>query len=366
MSLVKRRWNITRMVTSLRACRLARFGVLLLPLTIVLPIAQSRSKTDVLIMKNGDRITGEIKKLDREQLLIKPPYMSSTIALDWNEVERIESKQLFQVILTDGSRLYGSIRQEPQPDPSSAEQPFIVEGDDERQIRTHEDVTAIKQLGGNFWEQLDFAVDFGYSFLKSDAESQATLNARVERLSRKNFVQLSTSSYLTRRSDGANNNRHNGKFTYLRIRSNNWFYGGLADFLQSDQQQLDLRTTVGGVAGHYMIATTSTTWGVFGGVVLNRETFANEASGRSNTEVLVGTNASWYQFDSTEIRSHLQVYPSVTEGGRYRVDFDTSAYLDVWGDLYLRLGFFDNFDSRPPIDAPRNDFGVSTTVGWSF
>ena len=44
------------MVTSLGACRLARFGVLLLPLTILLPIAQSRSKTDVLIMKNGDRI----------------------------------------------------------------------------------------------------------------------------------------------------------------------------------------------------------------------------------------------------------------------------------------------------------------------
>jgi hypothetical protein len=341
-------------------------SALFLTLTILLPIAHSRTKTDVLIMKNGDRITCEIKKLDREQLMIKPPYTASTIAVDWNEVERIESKQLFQVVLTDGRQLYGSIRQEPQPDPSSVEQPFIVEGDDERQIRTHKDVSAITQLGGSFWEQLDFAVDFGYSFLKSNSESQSTLNARVERLSRKNFMKLNTSSYLTRRSDGANNNRHNGRLTYLRIRSNNWFYGALADFLQSDQQQLDLRTTVGGIAGHHMIATTSTTWGVFGGVVLNRESFANEASGRSNTEVVVGTNASWYQFDSTEIRSQVHVYPSMSEGGRYRVDIDTSAYLDVWGDLYFRLGFFDNFDSRPPIDAPRNDFGVSTTVGWSF
>jgi hypothetical protein len=317
-------------------------------------------------MKNGDRITCEIKKLDREQLLIEPPYTTGTIAIDWNEVERIESRQLFQVVLTDGEQLYGAIRQDADAGASPDKQPFVVEGDDTPQTRTHDEVAAIKQLGGNFWEQLDFAVDFGYSFLKSNAETQSTLNARVERFSRRNWIQLSTSSFLTRRSDGANNNRHNGTAAYLRVRPNQWFYGALADFLQSDQQQLDLRVTVGGVAGRRMITTTTTKWDFFSGVVLNRERFAHQTSTVNNSEIIVGTNASWYQFDSTEIRSKLHVYPSLTEGGRYRVDFDTSAYLDVWGDLYFRLGFFDNFDSRPPIAAPRNDFGVSTTVGWSF
>ena len=27
---------------------------------------------------------------------------------------------------------------------------------------------------------------------------------------------------------------------------------------------------------------------------------------------------------------------------------------------------FDNFDSRPPVDAPRNDFGVTSSLGWKF
>lgn len=60
------------------------------------------------------------------------------------------------------------------------------------------------------------------------------------------------------------------------------------------------------------------------------------------------------------------LYPSMTDGGRYRIDFSTNLYLDLWGDLYLRFTFYDNFDSRPPSDTPRNDFGATTSVGWSF
>ncbi len=348
----------------LEVSRLARLGVLLLPFTLLLPSVFARTKTDVLIMKNGDRITCEIKKLYRGQLLIKPSYAADTIAIDWNEVERIESEQLFQVGLTDGQQLYGSIQQEAAPNAASV-QPFIVEGDNERQVLTHADVASINQLGGSFWKQFDFGVDFGYSFLKSDAESQATLGAKLERHSRHNLLTLSTSSYLTRRSDGANNNRHNGKVTYLRLNSNNRFYGGLADFLQSDQQQLDLRSTVSGVVGYRMTSRTSGVWDIYGGVGLNREKFADQ-TGRSNTEAIIGTRATWYQFDQLEIETQIRVFPSLTEGGRYRIDFDTSSYLNLWGDLYFRVGFFDNFDSRPPIDAPGNDFGVSTTVGWEF
>ena len=100
--------------------------------------------------------------------------------------------------------------------------------------------------------------------------------------------------------------------------------------------------------------------------MLNQERFFAQTSGTSNFELLGGTRLNWYQFDSTEIRAQALFYPSLSDGGRYRIVFDTSVYLDLWGDLYVRFNVFNNFDSRPPTNTPRNDIGGSTTLGWSL
>lgn len=98
--------------------RSARLLTVLLCLLIVSSSALARTKTDIVVMKNGDRITCEIRRLEHGQLVIKPPYSNATLAIDWDEVAVIESEQLFQVILTDGERLNGTIQQKALPDPS--------------------------------------------------------------------------------------------------------------------------------------------------------------------------------------------------------------------------------------------------------
>jgi hypothetical protein len=35
-------------------------------------------------------------------------------------------------------------------------------------------------------------------------------------------------------------------------------------------------------------------------------------------------------------------------------------------DFYFSFRVYENFDSRPPISAPKNDVGVTTSVGWKF
>lgn len=316
-------------------------------------------------MKNGDRITCEIRSLEHGQLVIKPPYSTATLAIDWDEVAVIESDQLFQVILIEGGRLNGRIQQKELPDLSPSAQSFIVEGEDERYSNSHDDVLSIEQLEGNFWKQFDFDIDFGFSLLKANGERQTTLNTSVKRLSRKNLIQMSASSYLTRRNDADDITRNNGKITYLRLRGNKWFVGGLTDFLQNDEQQLDLRITAGGIGGKRLVAKPSHTWDVYTGLVLNNERFSDETV-RNNAEMIIGTTASWYQFDSTQFETQVQLYPSLSDGGRYRIDVNTSAYLDLWNDLYFRVTFYQNFDSRPPEGASGNDYGVTTSFGWDF
>src|ERR1043166_5958912 len=60
------------------------------------------AKSDVVVLKNGDRMTGEIKGLQRGELRIKSDYMAEAVRLDWSKVESLESKSTFMIWLVDG------------------------------------------------------------------------------------------------------------------------------------------------------------------------------------------------------------------------------------------------------------------------
>ena len=71
---------------------------LLAALILVLgPVASA----DVLVLKNGDRITGEIKAIWDNEITIEPSY-SDEFDVDAEVVAHIESKRAFDIELSDG------------------------------------------------------------------------------------------------------------------------------------------------------------------------------------------------------------------------------------------------------------------------
>ena len=71
--------------------------------------ALSRDKTDVLVMKNGDRFTCEVKNLENGILKVELAYVDGTLSVDWLSVARLESTALFLVQLQDGSTYSGKV-----------------------------------------------------------------------------------------------------------------------------------------------------------------------------------------------------------------------------------------------------------------
>jgi len=69
----------------------------------------ARQKTDLLVMKNGDRITCEVKSLNAGVLSIALDYVDGTVSVDWSKVGRLESSQLFVVLTQDGSSHEGTL-----------------------------------------------------------------------------------------------------------------------------------------------------------------------------------------------------------------------------------------------------------------
>src|SRR5271165_5514481 len=83
----------------------------------------AREKTDVIVMKNGDRFTCEIKGLSAGVLSVKLNYAQGTVSLEWAQVARLESNQLFIVQTEDGTVYTGNLTTAA----TSAERPMSIE-----------------------------------------------------------------------------------------------------------------------------------------------------------------------------------------------------------------------------------------------
>jgi hypothetical protein len=66
------------------------------------------AKTDVVIFDNGDRLTGEVKSLERGKLRFKTAA-TDTISIEWDDVVRLTSNQNIQVETDGGDRYLGQL-----------------------------------------------------------------------------------------------------------------------------------------------------------------------------------------------------------------------------------------------------------------
>ena len=81
----------------------------------VSPVCDSRSaaalgapKTDIVVFHNGDRLTGEVKGLDRGQLRFSTDAVD-TVSIEWARLVSVDSRQILQVELTSGLRYTGQV-----------------------------------------------------------------------------------------------------------------------------------------------------------------------------------------------------------------------------------------------------------------
>src|SRR5215510_12743044 len=130
---------------------------------------------DVVVLKNGDRMTGEIKGLQRGEFKIKADYMAEAVRLDWARIERIESKSTFIISLVDGKLFTSVMRLLPG---NSNEIPNFVIGPAESELRVPQlDVIRIVPVEPGFWRRLEGSIDFGFSFTSGNDQYQTELNA---------------------------------------------------------------------------------------------------------------------------------------------------------------------------------------------
>ena len=324
--------------------------------------AFARDKTDVIWMINGDRITGEIKKLERGKLSVKTDSIG-LVAIDWKDIDHIKSDYSFQFERSDGKRITGTIN------PGSGQQLLSLSSAERTVDYQYENVVRISQIEDGFWERLKGSLSLGYSFTKASNVAQANFGLSATHRTEIRSFKLDSSMITTNDQDGNGTRRADHSFNMTRYRSNRWFNSVLVGFESNDELGLKLRSSLGASMGRFLVQTNTSELGAIVGLAGTSEVLEGEASSQRNLEGVLSIDYSRYVFDdpAMDLSTTLTVYPGITEAGRTRSQFDINLRWEMIKDLYWNLNYYNSYDSDPPPGSTsNNDYGIVTSLGWSF
>jgi hypothetical protein len=331
-------------------------------LCLLLPFAAHAAKTDIVVLVNGDAVTGEIKALEFGALRYSTDSMG-TVSIDWEDIVGVTSSQNLQIELTDGTRYFGTLL------PSGDDFNIRVQTAADELVFTAQQVVRITPIetSEKFVQRLDGSFTFGLQSQKSSKVTTSNLAADISYRTREYLLGLRLNSSVTEQPAEPTKARQSLSLNYQRFRTNRWFTDWFTGWEKNDELGISARVSVGGAMGRYLTQTNKSQFSLAAGVqgaetnYVGEDESTREAEGRVEIRYLRRNLApeSSLTFTST-------IYPLLKDFSQYRAETDLALRRELFEDLFLELGIGHSYISVPPTGAAKADYTVNTSIGYSF
>jgi len=318
-------------------------------------------KDDVIVLLNGDHYTGEIKSYSQGRVTLDTSA-AGWISVKWNKILSIQSTKQFDVETIDGLHHYGSLA--PSEPPGRLR---IVAGPQALTVEFFE-IFGLAPLYQRFWRRWEGSLDFGFNYTQASRLVQFNLSADATYRRRNYQIQSTLSSFFSRQEGVTAAERGGFSTRYDRFLGNRWIAEVAFGIDRNIQLGLDLRVATGLGFGRYLVQTNQKQLVTYVGIVGNREQPV-EGDSKYNAEAAVGGRYSYFMYDfpKVTISASVEVFPSLSTGGRVRLEAQASAKREIISDFYLSLSIYDSYDSKDPTTGlSKNDWGPTLSVGWQF
>jgi len=346
----------------IRAAVLSSFLLVATPLL-------GQEKTDVIVMKNGDRFTCEVEGLDAGVLYVSLDYVDGTISVQWSEVARLESSRLFIVRTENGSVYTGRL----STVEASVGQPVKIQVAETPEEKVEIEGSRIVEMGETserFWGRFRGDIGSGITYSKGNQSTQYNLSTLVAYPRDRWEAQASFNSSLSSSTGATASARNQLGLSALRLlRWNNYFYSGLASFLQSSEQGITLQTHLGGGIGRYLKNTNSASISVLGGFAWQSTNYEQSSDAQTVQNVaaaMIAAELKFFKFKKTDLDVNASLLPAVSEPGRVFFNTNATYYIKLATNLSWNVSFYGNWDSRPPESLSGSDYGTSSGLSWTF
>ncbi len=318
--------------------------------------------TDKIYLKNGDRITGTIKELDRGKLRIKTTTMD-TIYLNWVEVESVESTTYLRITGTDGSFTYGRVAKS-----ELAANIKVLDVGKSVDVPAF-DIASMKpiRVDDSFWNRIEGDISAGIDYKKASDILLINVASNL-RLSEETYeIDFNFNWNETQRTEDNNSSRADLGGEFTRLLEDRWFWKASLGLERNQELGLDLRSIVSGSAGKYFIQTGTMRFEVNAGLAANSERRTDNTMQESLEGVIQSSfDLFILSIPMTRLSANVSIYPGITESSRIRINSDITLRNEIFRDFFWNLSFYSSYDNQPVDGAVSTDYGIVTSLGATF
>lgn len=319
------------------------------------------AQEDSIVFKNGNFVVGEVKSMNRNILKIETDYSDDDFTIEWDGIKEIYTTTHFLITLSSGNRYNGTLQ-------SGASGGITIHTDDGNVVQVQQnEIVVLDDMDQGFWSQLYASIDIGFDLTRSKNLRSLSMNSNVGYIAKRWQLDASFNRLTSRQDEVDDIQRSDGGLTFKYFLPRDWYPTASTNWLSNTEQQLTLRSTAKLGFGKYVIHTNQLYWGFSVGANYNNENYTPpELEDRSSWEGYAGTELNLFNVGDLNLQTSLVAYPSFTESGRLRSDFNFNISYDLPLDFYVKAGFTLNYDNQPAEGSPKADYVLKTGFGWSW
>lgn len=337
----------------------ARHLILAFSLCIFSSLFSVTAGADVIILQNGDRITGRVMTLKENIVTIETEY-AEPIRVRVERVQRIETNEKVEIHLKSGEIMRGSIITSPEGKPMVSAGP----GRNATVIDWNE-VTAVNPppLEESKWSG---AVTAGGGLKSGNNDRvQVSVGAEAERRSGKDRYSIRFLYNYAEEEEKitARNTYVSTKYDYfITLKSFGYI---VIELLSDDFIDLNLRTVIGPGVGYQIWDDAVRSLLVEGGISY----FSEDRDLAGDDSWITARLATSYRqrlLKSIVFNEQLILYPSLEHGGEYQMRNEASITSPLYEGWSFKLSNILEYDSDPPQGIESNDWQWTAGLQYGF
>lgn len=325
--------------------------------------AFSQEKKDTIFFTNGTIIIGKIKKI-KVGVVTFDPDDANDVTVNLPKVKAIAAtRTVFRIETTNHKVYFGQLI------PGNRDLYSLLVHDKDTTELYLQDISIVYPFKTSFLQRFSGNVGLGFTYTRSSDFGQINFNSKLNYISKKEELSLSTSGIYTLTDSTFSRDREDVSLKNNFYFSPTWFATLSVAYQKNLELGLDRRFQEGlGFGNKYITSKHVYAW-ARSGFVLNQEKSVENITSGTLAELFGEVEFNFFRFTKPQVNFVLSesFFYSLSESGRIRNDAEADLYWEIIKDLKLDLTIYTNYDSKSPgTDTKKVDFGIVFGLNFTF
>jgi Protein of unknown function, DUF481 len=323
----------------------------------------SQKIKDTLFFRNGSVVVGEVKGI-KLGVISFDPADANDITVQLIKLKTVSaSGVIFRIETTAEHVYYGSLIASSKPGFVN-----IVSGRDTVDQEL-EKISVLYPFKDAFLDRISGNAALGYTYTKSSNFGRVNFDLGARYVTGKDEISFGASGIYSLTDTTFNRDQEDVNLKYNYYLGPSWFLTAFVSYQRNLELGISRRFQEGIGAGNKFITTRHVYGLLRSGVAINQQYSTDGVQSGTLTELFGQIQFNFFRFTVPKISLDFSqtLYYSLSEKDRIRNSGQTNLNWELISDFNLNLGFYNNYDSKPPASAlSTSDFGIIFGINYKF